>query len=187
YKGVTYDRLMKEKYIKLDIPQPVLADGKYETPSGKIEFSSQLMADAGFHPVLDWGLPEDEMEPKERELPFRLLSSGVPQRVNSSFYNVKYIRAIPAYYVKINPKDAQQYGIVNNDTVKLSNHRGEAKFVAMVTTGVPEGSLMTPKCNWLRLNPNGTDGCTNSLTTDKLTDMGGCSAYHSTRVAMAKA
>lgn len=187
YKGASYERLMKDKYIKLDIPQPVLADGKYDTPSGKIEFSSQLMADAGFHPVLDWGLPEDEMEAREKSLPFRLLSSGVPQRVNSSFYNVKYIRAIPAYYVKINPEDAKTYGIKNNDRVQLSNHRGNAKFVAMVTTGVPQGTLMSPKCNWLRLNPNGTEGCTNSLTTDRLTDMGGCSAYHSTRVSLAKA
>ncbi|MGX8249710.1 molybdopterin dinucleotide binding domain-containing protein, partial [Escherichia coli] len=77
------------------------------------------------------------MEAKEKALPFRLLSSGVPQRVNSSFYNVKYIRAIPAYYVKINPEDAKTYGIKNNDRVQLSNHRGEAKFVAMITTGVP--------------------------------------------------
>lgn len=187
YKGVTYERLMKEKYIKLDIPQPVLADGKYNTPSGKIEFSSKLMSDAGYHPVLDWQLPEEEMEAKERNLPFRLLSSGVPQRVNSSFYNVKYIRAIPAYYVKINPVDAKQYDIKENDVVKLSNHRGEARFVAMITEGVLPGSLMTPKCNWLRMNPNGTEGCTNSLTTDKLTDMGGCSAYHSTRVNLEKA
>lgn len=187
YKGVTYERLMKEKFIKLDIPQPVLADGKYNTPSGKIEFSSKLMSDAGYHPVLDWQLPEEEMEPKERDLPFRLLSSGVPQRVNSSFYNVKYIRAIPAYYVKINPVDAKKYDIKDNDVVKLSNHRGEARFVAMVTEGVLPGSLMTPKCNWMRMNPNGTEGCTNSLTTDKLTDMGGCSAYHSTRVDLAKA
>lgn len=186
YKGVTYERLMKEKYVKLDIPQPILADGKYDTPSGKIEFSSQMMADAGYHPVLDWGLPEEEMEKKERELPFRLLSSGVPQRVNSSFYNVQYIRNIPAYYVKINPKDAAKYGVQDNDQITLSNHRGEATFVAMVTTGVGEGTLMAPKCNWIRLNPNGKNGCTNSLTTDKLTDMGGCSAYHSTRVALAK-
>ncbi|ABZ78560.1 molybdopterin oxidoreductase [Shewanella halifaxensis HAW-EB4] len=187
YKGVTYERLMKEKFIKLDIPQPVLADGKYNTPSGKIEFSSKLMSDAGYHPVLDWQLPEEEMEPKERNLPFRLLSSGVPQRVNSSFYNVKYIRAIPAYYVKINPVDAKTYDVKDNDVVKLSNHRGEARFVVIVTEGVLPGSLMTPKCNWLRMNPNGTEGCTNSLTTDKLTDMGGCSAYHSTRVDLAKA
>lgn len=187
YKGVTYERLFAEKYVKLDIPKPFLGDGKYNTPSGKIEFYSDRMKDAGYDPVIDLGLPEDDMIPAEKALEFRLLSPAIPQRVNSSFYNVKYIRNFPSYFAKINTQDAQAAGIKNNDKIRLANHRGEATYVAMVTDQVVSGTIMAPKCNWRRFDPLAVDSCTNNLTTDKLTDMGGCSAYHSTRVSLAKA
>ncbi|MEI3354411.1 MAG: hypothetical protein V8R49_05410 [Duodenibacillus massiliensis] len=47
--------------------------------------------------------------------------------------------------------------------------------------------MRTAKCNWRSTNPYGKGTNTNTLTTSKLTDMGGCSAYHSTRVDVRKA
>jgi len=146
-----------------------------------------MMKEAGFHPVIDFGLPEDEMLPEEKNLPFRLLSPAIPQRANSAFYNVKYIRNFPAYFAKINTEDAAELGINNNDRVRLNNQRGEAFFIAQVSTQVVRGTVMAPKNNWRRMDPQGKASCTNNLTTDTLTDMGGCSAYHSTRVALTKA
>ncbi len=187
YEGITYEQIAREKFVKVNVPRPFFGDGKYHTESGKIELFSDYMANAGFDPVIDLGLPEDEMIKEERELPFRLLSPAIPQRANSSFYNVKYMRTFPAYFAKIHPQDAEKYGIKHNDRVRLSNHRGEAHFVAMVTSQVVPGTIMAPKNNWRRMDPQGKASCTNNLTTDKLTDMGGCSAYHSTRVGLEKA
>ncbi|MDD7442755.1 MAG: molybdopterin dinucleotide binding domain-containing protein, partial [Sutterellaceae bacterium] len=189
YKDVTLERLQREKFIKLPLPSsvPVRTGGKCGTPSGKIELYSESMKKAGFDPVIDLGLPEDEMIPEEKKLPFRLISPGIPQRVNSSFYNVKYIRAFNAYECEINPADAKKLGIKAGDRVKLSNQRGEAFFVARVTTRVGQGVVRTAKCNWRSLNPYGRGTNTNTLTTGKLSDLGGGSAYHSTRVAVAKA
>ena len=95
YQGITLERLQKEKFIHLDMPEsvPVRSGGKAETESGKIELYSNIMKKAGFDPVIDLTLCEEEMPEEEKNLPFRLLSPGIPQRVNSSFYNVKYIRA----------------------------------------------------------------------------------------------
>ncbi|WP_337410381.1 hypothetical protein [Parasutterella excrementihominis] len=56
-----------------------------------------------------------------------------------------------------------------------------------MTTRVAPGVVRTAKCNWRSTNPYGQNTNTNSLTTGKLTDMGGCSAYHSTRVNLSKA
>ncbi|WP_300874548.1 molybdopterin-dependent oxidoreductase [uncultured Parasutterella sp.] len=145
YQGITLERLEKEKFIHLDMPE------------------------------------------EEKNLPFRLLSPGIPQRVNSSFYNVKYIRAYNAYECEVNPEDAKRLGIKSGDKVRLNNQRGEAFFVARVTTRVAPGVVRTAKCNWRSTNPYGQNTNTNSLTTGKLTDMGGCSAYHSTRVNLSKA
>ena len=120
-------------------------------------------------------------------MPFRLLSPGIPQRVNSSFYNVKYIRGYNAYECEINPVDAKRLGIAMGDRIRLSNQRGEAFFVARLSTRVTPGVVRTAKCNWRSTNPYGKGTNTNTLTTSKLTDMGGCSAYHSTRVDVRKA
>lgn len=186
FKGVSFERLQKEKFIRPPMTDP-MAEPTYATKSGKIEAYSQTFKDHGFHPVIDLGLVEEEMIDKERQLPFRLLTPGIPQRVNSSFYNVEYIRAFNAYACLINPADAKKLGIKTNDRVRLSNHRGEAKFVAHVTHAVGPGTLHTAKCNWRRMNPYGKEGNSNSLTTEKLADLGGCSAYHSTQVAIEKA
>jgi anaerobic selenocysteine-containing dehydrogenase len=187
HNNITYEQIIKEKFVTVYEQRPYFGDGKYKTDSGKIEFHSKMMQDAGYHPVIDFGLPEDEMIPEERNLPFRMLSPAIPQRANSAFYNVKYIRNFPAYFAKVNTEDAKALGIVNNDRVRLSNHRGEAFFIAQVSGQVGRGTVMAPKNNWRRMDPQGKSSCTNNLTTDKLTDMGGCSAYHSTNVALEKA
>lgn len=188
YKDVTLERLQKEKWIKLPYPSsvPVRSGGKCGTESGKIELYSEMMKRAGFDPVIDLGLCEDDMPEVEKKLPFRLLSPGIPQRVNSSFYNVKYIRAFNAYECEISPEDAQKLGIKMGDRVRLTNQRGEAYFIARVSTRVRPGIVRTAKCNWRSTNPYGKNN-TNTLTTSRLTDMGGCSAYHSTRVNVEKA
>ncbi len=188
YKDVTLERLQKEKWIKLPYPSsvPVRSGGKCGTESGKIELYSEMMKRAGFDPVIDLGLCEDDMPEVEKKLPFRLLSPGIPQRVNSSFYNVKYIRAFNAYECEISPEDAQKLGIKMGDRVRLTNQRGEAYFIARVSTRVGPGVVRTAKCNWRSTNPYGKNN-TNTLTTSRLTDMGGCSAYHSTRVNVEKA
>ena len=189
YKGITLERLQKEKFIHLDLGSsvPVRSGGKCGTPSGKIELYSEIMKKAGFDPVIDLRTCEEEMTEVDRTLPFRMLSPGIPQRVNSSFYNVKYIRAFTAYECEINPVDAKKLGIKMGDRVRLTNQRGEAFFVARVTTRVAPGVVRTAKCNWRSTNPYGRGTNTNTLTTSKLTDMGGCSAYHSTRVNVQKA
>lgn len=188
YQGITLERLQKEKWIKLPYPSsvPVRSGGKCGTESGKIELYSEMMKRAGFDPVNDLGLCEDDMPEVEKKLPFRLLSPGIPQRVNSSFYNVKYIRAFNAYECEISPEDAQKLGIKMGDRVRLTNQRGEAYFIARVSTRVGPGVVRTAKCNWRSTNPYGKNN-TNTLTTSRLTDMGGCSAYHSTRVNVEKA
>ena len=186
YKDVTYERLVKEKSIKVDAGV-LFADGKFDTPSGKIEIYSERMKNEGFHPVIDFTLPREEMEEREAKLPFHMISPAIPQRANSAFYNVEYIRNFPAYYVIINPRDAADLGVKNGEQVRLHNHRGEAFFAAMVSDQVDTGVVMAIKNNLRRYNPNGSNTCTNTLCTDTLSDIGGGSAYHSTRVAIEKA
>ncbi|MEC4727148.1 molybdopterin-dependent oxidoreductase [Shewanella sp. D64] len=187
FEGITYDRLMKDKFVKVVDQRPYFGSAKYNTTSGKLEFKSQYMVDKGFHPVLDLGLVEDWMGEKERKLPFRMVSPALIQRMNCEFYNVKYIRNFPAYTVTIHPEDAKEQGIADNDQVRVYNHRGEVFLTAVLSSQVSRGVVLTVKNNLRRFNPNGSKTCTNIITTDRLADLGGCSAYHSTNVAIEKA
>jgi anaerobic selenocysteine-containing dehydrogenase len=47
--------------------------------------------------------------------------------------------------VKINPNDAVQLGIVEGDTVKLSNDRGFVTMKAVINPGLPSGMLSSPR------------------------------------------
>lgn len=187
YNGISYERLMKEKFVKVQDQRPYFGEAKYNTASGKLEFKSQYMADHGFHPVLDLGLVEDWMSDEERKLPFRMVSPAMIQRMNCEFYNVKYIRNFPAYTITIHPEDARERGIADNDKVRVYNHRGEVFLTAVLSSQVDRGVVLTIKNNLRRFNPNGSNTCTNIITTDRLADLGGCSAYHSTNVAIEKA
>lgn len=187
-EGITLERLKKERWIKIDkwcnntAPQH---PGGLSTPSKKVELYSEEAKKMGFHPVIDLRLSEDYMEDVEKDQPFRLITPAIPYRVNSSFYNVKYIRNFNAYECAINPVDAEKLGIKTNDRVRLFNHRGEAHFVARVSKRTAPGVLMTAKCNWMATNPYGKS-CTNVIAQDKLADMGHCSAFSSTRCNIEK-
>lgn len=189
WKQVTWEDLCKRKWIHVDMPnfQPRFGEGKIWTESGKYEVRCDNFRKYGFNPLIDLGLPEEEMIPEERDLPFRLFSPALIWRENSEFANVKYMRTFNDFECEINPKDAQKLGIKTGDRIKLTNQRGHAYFVARVCSRVAPGAVCAAKNNWLRMNPYGRGTGTNCLTTSRVTDIGGCSAYHSTRVKVERA
>jgi anaerobic selenocysteine-containing dehydrogenase len=50
FEGVTFERLLAEGFVRLNLPQPyaVFAEGGFPTPSGKCEFYSARMAADGY-------------------------------------------------------------------------------------------------------------------------------------------
>ncbi|HEV3237410.1 MAG TPA: molybdopterin-dependent oxidoreductase, partial [Gemmataceae bacterium] len=50
-KGVTLDRLKREGAVPMDVSSPPFADGRFPTPSGKVELYSQTLADLGADPL----------------------------------------------------------------------------------------------------------------------------------------
>ncbi len=53
YAGITWERLLRAGYARLNLPEPHLpfAQGNFPTPSGKCEFYSEKMARDGYDPV----------------------------------------------------------------------------------------------------------------------------------------
>ena len=109
---------------------------EYQTPSGKIEFTSSG-ADAEGATALPLQLPIDLDEGW-----FILLNSALPRWTHSQFRDV--YGKIPEI-VWINPADADKMGIEEGDEVALFNERGALTVAALITEKVSQGVLWSPR------------------------------------------
>lgn len=188
-EGITLERLQAEGTVPLnfdrqgDVP---FADGRFPTPSGKLELYCQGMADLGLDPLPEY------VEPAEyggrgsgaRDDGRLVLISGASHHfVSSSMANIPKLRGLEGKpFVEIHPDDAAERGIVNGDTVQLENDRGWCRLRAVVTEDVAAGVLIAPKGHWARLSPGERN--VNWITPDALGDIAGQSTFHSNLVTI---
>ncbi len=157
---------------------------KYPTPSGRIEFYSNTMADDGFEPLPTYQPPQESPDGSpelfERH-PMQLLTPS-----GHSFHNASYGQdtGIGTFEDKptilVHPNDAASKSISTGDPVRIFNDRGDCRLWAVVTKGVKEGVLSAAGQWWSRHYPDG--GNANHTTPDFLADLGGGSAFNSNLV-----
>lgn len=173
-EGVDFKAFWKEKTVRLNIPANPYADG-FNTPSGKVEFFSQSWQDTGEDPLPCGKVLRD---PEGREK-YRLELLTPPHHLllNSAFNEIPEIRKqIGRAVVLINPKDARERGIGNDDLVRVFNDRGECHLYARVTTDTRPGLLVAEGIHWPRFMVGGRGA--NQLTSQRLTDKGETCAFH---------
>ncbi len=183
-KGITLERLQAEHAIPLNVPAVPLANGRFPTPSGKIELYSQALADMRLDPLPgfagvfdDGGVEDDGRFPPDETL--NLISPAAHHFVSSSLANQAELRQREGEpFVEIHPDDAARQGIVDGDAVMVVNGRGQCQLIAQVTDAVRPGVLASPKGYW--------GGNVNQTTSDALADMAGQSTFHSNRVWLRK-
>jgi anaerobic selenocysteine-containing dehydrogenase len=192
--GVPLDSLKAEGSIPLQFePEVPFADGRFPTPSGKVELYSQALADQGLDPLPRW-LPhgDDGMNDEavadaiegnghfNPEEALTLLTGAAHHFVSSSLANQPgLLRLEGEPFVEIHPEDAAGRGIVHGDRVIVENGRGWCELRAVVTDGVRAGVLASPKGRWSKW---GDGRNVNWTTSDALGDMAGQSTFHSNRV-----
>lgn len=173
-KGVTLDRLMAGHPIRLHVPSNIFESG-YGTPSGRVEFYSQSMADLGLDP-LPSGEPSVDAAGRGR-FELQLITPPRHQFLNSTFNEIDHLlgEAGPATLM-IHPDDAGKRGIQDNMPVRVHNDRGEVFLTARVTDGTSPGVTVAEGIYWPRFMV-GNKGI-NQLTSEALTDMGESCAFH---------
>jgi anaerobic selenocysteine-containing dehydrogenase len=192
-KGITLARLQANGAMALAIHAATpFADGRFPTPSGKVELYSQKLADAGLDP-LPGSFRADQDNggaagaPVERDpaQALSLITGAAHHFVSSSLANQPGLldRAGSAF-VEIHPKDAANRGIAHGDSVVVENGRGCCRLRAVVTDAVRPGVLVSPKGRWAKLNGGRN---VNWTTSDALADMAGQSTFHSNRVWLRRA
>ncbi len=159
-----------------DEPIPMHADGKFDTPSGKIEIASEAALDLGLPRV-----PQPSIDPLNDTGRLRLITPASKWRLNDSYANDPHIieQSGPAT-VQIHPQDAAAAGVSDRSRVRLHNETGEVALTARLDDTVLMGTAVAYKGRW----PSIEDGAANVnfVHTPLKADMGESTSVHATLV-----
>jgi anaerobic selenocysteine-containing dehydrogenase len=186
-RGVTLERLLANGSVPLALETPTpFADGRFPTPSGKVELYSQRLADTGSDP-LPGGFDErgDDDYWSEPAQALHLVTGAAHHFVSSSLASqAGLLQREGTPFVEIHPIDAAARGVATGDWVIIENGRGWCRLRAVVTDAVRPGVVASPKGRWSKL-AGGRN--VNWTTSDALADMAGQSTFHSNRVWIRRA
>jgi anaerobic selenocysteine-containing dehydrogenase len=187
--GITLEALQQRGWLRLSVPQPFVpfADG-FPSPSGKLEFVSERMRDAGLDPVAGYTPAYEAPQAGTAAAgayPLALITPASHHFLNSIFANIPaQLARSGAPTLLIHPADAAPRGITDGASVRVFNARGWFAAAAAVSDRVRRGVVASPKGRW----PGLSGGATPNATVDERdSDMGGGAVYHDNRVEVAAA
>ncbi len=174
-QGITLERLEQEHSIRLNISapgQPFLpfANGNFGTASGKCEFGA---AELEYTPPIESRFGQADLIAR---YPLELVSSKNDDSMNSTFGN-RPDTARQTALLWMNASDAQPRGISDGDRVRVFNDRGSCVLKASVDDLVRGGVVRAPSTGWAKTAPDRRS--INTLTSDRLADMGGGPVFYS--------
>ncbi len=156
------------------------AHGGFRTVSGKAELYSEALKQQGLDPVAEFKPPAESRHGTKNGYPLEMLARKYDNYMNSSFTNQPSLQDMEKHgLLEMNAADAQARGIADGDPVRVFNHRGEVQLNAYVNGSVQPG-LVSAKLHWAKLTPGFQS--INSLTSEKLTDMGNSATFYSVLV-----
>ncbi|MCC7372033.1 MAG: molybdopterin oxidoreductase family protein [Chloroflexi bacterium] len=185
--GVTWERLAAESAVRLALPTrpwTPFADGRFPTPSGKIELFSASLEQQGHDPLPNWTpeLESPEASPALFEqYPLKLLTPKEQHFLGSSFANLPRFRRLAGEpTLDLHREDAEARGILDGEIVEVWNARGSCQLRARVGEDVARGVVVSEVVHWQQ---HGLDGRNVNWTTpDYVTDLGANSCFHTNLV-----
>jgi anaerobic selenocysteine-containing dehydrogenase len=121
-----------------------------------------------------------------RRFPLAMISPPARNFLNSTFVNVKSLRAIEQEPIlEIGAADAAARGIADGEVVRVFNDRGEYRCVARVSDRARSGVVHGLGVWWRKFGLDGTN--VNELTHQRLTDMGRAPSFYDCLVEVARA
>jgi anaerobic selenocysteine-containing dehydrogenase len=146
----------------------------YRTPSGRLEFWSEMLAKQGLPPMPDWR--PDPLHTDSGQL--RLLTTPGYFQSHTAFSGNAFLREREGKpHAVLHPADAASRGLTDGQLVRLHNKRGEVGLVLRVRDEIQPGVVLVPG---QRPDAETEGGTVNMLCTDGFTDMGEGATYQST-------
>jgi anaerobic selenocysteine-containing dehydrogenase len=179
--SIDAERLQRDGWVKLPLPDAPFAEGRFQTPSGKAVAMSPGV------PLPDH-VPNYESARSTPELaaryPLAMISPPARNFLNSTFVNVKSLRDIEGEpVVEIHADDAVVRGLVDGQPVRVFNDRGSYHCTARISRRARPGVVNGLGVWWRKLGRNGTN--VNELTHQRLTDLGAAPSFYDCLVEVA--
>ena len=178
---VDFEALRAQGWVKLPIAEAPFAEGRFPTPGGKAR-----VVPPGLE--LPDHLPNHECAASTpalaRRFPLAMISPPARHFLNSTFVNVKSLRAIEGEpLLEIHPADAAPRGIASGQVVTIFNDRGRYRCKAEVSERARPGVVVGLGVWWRKFGIDGTN--VNELTHQHLTDIGRAPSFYDCLVEVA--
>jgi anaerobic selenocysteine-containing dehydrogenase len=155
---------------------------QFRTPSGKLEFYSEVLAAQGLPAMPDWQ-PDPEEERQAARWPLRLLTAPGYFQSHTAFSGVSFLRRREgAPCCILHPEEAHARDLSDGEPVRLFNDRGSVGLVLKLSDEIQPGVVLVPG-----QRPDGetVSGTINLLCSDRYTDLGEGATYQSTWLEIA--
>jgi anaerobic selenocysteine-containing dehydrogenase len=180
---VPFDALRAQGWAKLPLPGAPFADGGFPTPSGRVRVDVPGLGLPDYVPPYESVRSAPELA---RRYPLAMISPPARNFLNSTFVNVKSLRAIEEEPIlEIDAGDAAARGIASGDLVRVFNDRGEHRCVARVSERARPGVVNGLGVWWRKFGRDGKN--VNELTHQRLTDIGRAPSFYDCLVEVARA
>ncbi|HEY6134401.1 MAG TPA: molybdopterin oxidoreductase family protein [Rubrivivax sp.] len=173
-ESVDYAAMAERGWVRLDVPDLPFAEGGFPTADGR------AIVDAHGFGVPDF-IPNYESAQSSPALaaryPLAMISPPARHFLNSSFVNVKSLRAIEGEpLVEMHAADAYARGIEDGAMVEIFNDRGRYRCKCEVSERARPGVVNGLGVWWKKLGADGTN--VNELTHQRLTDIGRAPTFY---------
>jgi len=159
-------------------PRLQFPDGRYPTPSGRIEIASDRAEADGFSRI-----PLARADPPPAAGRLRLLSPASAWTLNDSYGNDPVARSHSgAQAVILNPADAAARGLCDGEMAVLKSEAGELLAPVSTSADVPTSVALVYKGHWPKLEQSGAN--VNILNPGHKSDMAESSAVHGIEVTV---
>ena len=177
-KGISYERLWEEGYVRLnhDRDWRPFAKGGFPTPSGKAELFSEALFMRGLDP-----LPAAGGIRQRTGSQLQLISGKTLHYLNSSYSHIdRHRRREGTLFIEINAADARERSLSDGQLVEVFNEQGTVIAICRISERVGPGLAWMPfgGLGDAEGNPNSI----NILTPEEPTDWGGGSGFYDTFV-----
>jgi molybdopterin-containing oxidoreductase family molybdopterin binding subunit len=166
-KGITREKLKEGAMPLTFIPEMDQEfDMPFSTPSEKIELYSEGLAEDGQALPVFLEPLETPVSPEKKKYPLAFIQGHSRFRTHSMFANVTSLLDMnPEPVVEINPQDAYERNISDDDQVTVFNNRARTTLKARLTEGVRPGVINITQGWWI---DQFKEGSVNHLTHDTI-------------------
>lgn len=182
FPELDFDKLREGPMLANSHEEIAFADMIFNTPSGKIElYSEQAMEQWKVNPLPEY-VPPQTNELEKSKYPLHFLSPNTKNRIHSQFNNLQIIKLFsPEPFVEMNPLDARERNINDDEKVKLFNENGYFILKVKFNYSIKRACVAVSNGWWREQG-----GSTNYLSKGRMTDMGFGTAFHDTMVQVEK-